>query len=36
MQKRYELDIARERLDDALGMIEPLHPTNPDLKLQQL
>ena len=36
LQKRYELDIARERLDDALGMIEPLHHTNPDLKLQQL
>src|SRR5215471_12105703 len=25
LQKRYELDIAREKLDDILKMIEPLH-----------
>ena len=36
LQKRYELDIARERLDDALEMIEPLNHTSPDLKLGQL
>ena len=27
LQKRYELDIARERSDDVLEMIEPLHQT---------
>ena len=36
LQKRYELDIARERLDDVLGMIEPLHHLSTDLKIQQL
>ena len=36
LQKCYELDIARERLDDALEMIEPLPPASPDFKLQQL
>jgi antitoxin HigA-1 len=34
-QKRYELDIARERLDDVLGMIEPLNHISQDLKIQQ-
>ena len=32
LQKRYELDIARERSDDMLKMIEPLHHTGPKLK----
>jgi addiction module HigA family antidote len=36
LQKRYELDIAREKLDDVLRTIEPLHHTNPKLKMQQL
>ena len=36
LQKRYELDIARERLEDTLEMIEPLHHPGPDLKFQQL
>lgn len=36
LQKRYELDIARERSDDVLKMIEPLHHTSPKLKMQQL
>ena len=36
LQKRYELDIAREQSDDVLKMIEPLHPTNPKPKFQQL
>lgn len=36
LQKRYELDIARERIDDKLKMIEPLHHTSPGLKMQQL
>jgi addiction module HigA family antidote len=35
LQKRYELDIARERLEDVLKMIEPLHHTNPELKRMQ-
>ena len=33
LQKRYELDIARERSDDVLKMIEPLHHTGPTLKI---
>jgi addiction module HigA family antidote len=36
LQKRYELDIARERSEDVLKMIEPLHHTRPELKVQQL
>src|SRR6266852_6783064 len=36
LQKRYELDIARERSDDILRTIEPLHHTSPKLKMQQL
>src|ERR1700719_2217956 len=36
LQKRYELDIAREKSDDILKMIEPLHQTSRKLKLQQL
>jgi|SRR5450759_3046321 addiction module HigA family antidote len=36
LQKRYELDIARERSDDVLKMIKPLHHTSPKLKMQQL
>ena len=36
LQKRYELDIARERSDDVLKMIEPLHHTSSKLKTQQL
>ena len=36
LQKRYELDIAREKSGDILKMIEPLHHTNPRLKVQQL
>jgi addiction module HigA family antidote len=36
LQKRYELDIARERSDDILRTIEPLHHTGPKLKMQQL
>jgi addiction module HigA family antidote len=36
LQKRYELDIARERSDDVLRMIEPLHHKNPKLKTQPL
>jgi plasmid maintenance system antidote protein VapI len=35
LQKRYELDIARERIDDKLKVIEPLHSTNTELKMQQ-
>ena len=35
LQKRYELDIARERLDDVLRTIEPLQHTSPKLKMQQ-
>ena len=36
LQKRYELDIAREKSDDVLRMIEPLHRKSPKLKMQQL
>ncbi len=36
LQKRYELDIAREKSDDILRTIEPLHHTSPKLKMQQL
>ena len=36
LQKRYELDIAREKSDDILKMIEPLHQTSGKLKVQQL
>ncbi|MBA2680314.1 MAG: HigA family addiction module antidote protein [Ktedonobacteraceae bacterium] len=36
LQKRYELDIARERSDDVLKAIEPLHRASPTLKMQQL
>src|SRR5258706_9606997 len=36
LQKRYELDIAREKSDDILKMIEPLHQTSRKLKVQQL
>ncbi len=34
LQKRYELDIARERIDDTLKMIEPLHHTGSELTIQ--
>lgn len=34
LQKRYELDLAREKIDDALKMIEPLHRTSPELNTQ--
>ncbi len=33
LQKRYELDIARQRIDDKLKMIEPLHRTSPQLNI---
>ena len=36
LQKRYELDIARERSDDVLRMIEPLHHKSTELKTQPL
>jgi len=36
LQKRYELDIAREKSDDILKMIEPLTQTSRKLKVQQL
>jgi addiction module HigA family antidote len=36
LQKRYELDIARERSNDILKAIEPLHHASPKLKMQQL
>jgi len=36
LQKRYELDIARERSDDVLRMIEPLHHKSSKLKTQPL
>ena len=36
LQKRYELDIARERSDDVLRTIEPLQHTSPKFKMQQL
>ncbi|HKF37882.1 MAG TPA: HigA family addiction module antitoxin [Ktedonobacteraceae bacterium] len=36
LQKRYELDIAREKSDDILKMIEPLHQTSGKPKAQQL
>ena len=36
LQKRYELDIARERSDDVLRMIEPLHHMSSELKIQPL
>ena len=36
LQKRYELDTAREKSDDILKMIEPLHQTSRKLKVQQL
>ncbi len=36
LQKRYELDIAREKADDILRTIEPLHHPSPKLKMQQL
>jgi antitoxin HigA-1 len=36
LQKRYELDIARERSDDVLRMIEPLHHESSKLKTQPL
>jgi addiction module HigA family antidote len=36
LQKRYELDIAREKSDDMLKMFEPLHQTSRKLKVQQL
>jgi len=36
LQKRYELDIAREKLDDILKMIEPLPQTSRKLEVQQL
>lgn len=32
LQKRYELDIARERSEDVLRMIEPLHHKSSQLK----
>jgi len=36
LQKRYELDIARERSDAVLRMIEPLHHKSSKLKTQPL
>src|SRR5258708_24243832 len=36
LQKRYELDIAREKSDDILKMIEPLHHKSSKLKTQPL
>lgn len=36
LQKRYELDIARENLDDVLKAIEPLRHASSTLKMQQL
>ena len=36
LQKRYELDIAREKSDDILKMIEPLPQTSRKLKVHQL
>ena len=36
LQKRYELDTARERLDEVLKMIEPLHHEGSKLKTQPL
>ena len=36
LQKRYELDIAREKSDEILKMIEPLPQTSRKLKVQQL
>ena len=36
LQKRYELDIARERSEDVLRTIEPLHHTSSEPKMQQL
>jgi addiction module HigA family antidote len=36
LQKRYELDIARERSDDVLRMIEPLNHKSSKLKTQPL
>jgi antitoxin HigA-1 len=36
LQKRYELDIAREKSDDMLKMIEPLDQASRKLKVQQL
>ena len=36
LQKRYELDIAREKSDDILKMIEPLPQASRKLKAQQL
>jgi addiction module HigA family antidote len=36
LQKRYELDIAREKSDEILRTIEPLHHPSPKLKMQQL
>jgi plasmid maintenance system antidote protein VapI len=34
LQKRYELDLARERIDDKLKLIEPLHHTGSELTIQ--
>ena len=36
LQKRYELDIAREKSDDILEMIEPLPQASRKLEVQQL
>lgn len=36
MQKRYELDIAREKSNDILKMIEPLPQASRKLEAQQL
>jgi addiction module HigA family antidote len=36
LQKRYELDIAREKSDDILQMIEPLPQASRKLEVQQL
>ena len=36
LQKRYELDIAREKSDDILKMIQPLPQASRELKVQQL
>src|SRR6516165_10336328 len=36
LQKRYELDLAREKLDDRLKMIEPLPQASRKLEVQQL
>ncbi|HYK85397.1 MAG TPA: HigA family addiction module antitoxin, partial [Ktedonobacteraceae bacterium] len=36
LQKRYELDIARDKVGDILRMIEPYHRANHQSKMQSL